>query len=57
VLPGWAQETYRRLYASETKRLELFATYFSLNPCLLPELSAWLAAHAAPTEQACRSRG
>ena len=42
-----AQESFRRLYAGERKRLELFLAYFTQHPCPLPELSAWLAEHGA----------
>jgi hypothetical protein len=40
-----AQESYRKLYAGEIKRLERFAAYFATNPCPLPALAAWLAEH------------
>ena len=40
-----AKESYRRLYESEAKRLELFAAYFSESPCPLPGLAAWLKEH------------
>jgi hypothetical protein len=40
-----AQDSYRKLYASETKRLERFAAYFAANPCPVPALATWLAAH------------
>jgi hypothetical protein len=38
-----AQDSYRRLYASDRKRLELLARYFAQHPCPLPDLAAWLA--------------
>jgi hypothetical protein len=45
--PGkMAQDSFRRLFASDKKRLELLAAYFTEQyPCPLPELSAWLAQH------------
>ena len=43
-----AQDSFRRLYAGERKRLELLFAYFTQqHPCPLPELSAWLAEHGA----------
>ena len=42
-----AQASYRRLYAGEKKRLELFAAYFTINPCPIPELTAWLVEHVS----------
>ena len=44
--PGkMAQDSFRRVYQSDRKRLELLCAYFAHNPCPLPELSAWLAEH------------
>lgn len=40
-----AQEANRRIYSGEPKRLELFAAYFEVNPCPLPELTEWLKQH------------
>jgi len=39
-----AQESYRRLYAEDKKRVELLLAYLTQNPCaLLPELARWTA--------------
>jgi hypothetical protein len=40
-----AQDSYRRLYAGEAKRLERFAAYFATNPCPLSAFTTWLALH------------
>jgi hypothetical protein len=40
-----AKESYRRLYESEAKRLEIFVAYFSDRSSPLPGLAAWLKEH------------
>ncbi len=52
-----AQESYRKLYSGEAKRLERFATYFAANPCPLPALAAWLVEHPPLTVAALLQDG
>jgi hypothetical protein len=47
-----AQESFRKIYAGDKKRVELLAAYFTENSCPLPELSEWLREHPVRKLQA-----